>query len=42
MPISYSRGLSGNSAVLLGGNEDAGSYAVRALPSTCSRSIGLI
>ena len=28
MPISYSRGLSGNSAVLLGGNEDAGSYAV--------------
>ena len=28
MPISYSRGLSGNSAVLLGGNEDAGSYSV--------------
>ena len=27
MPISYSRGLNGNSAVLLGGNEDAGSYA---------------
>lgn len=27
-PISYSRGLSGNSAVLLGGNEDAGSYSV--------------
>ena len=26
-PISYSRGLSGNSAVLLGGNEDAGSYS---------------
>jgi hypothetical protein len=28
LPISYSRGLSGNSAVLLGGNEDAGSYSV--------------
>jgi hypothetical protein len=28
MPMSYSRGLNGNSAVLLGGNEDAGSYAV--------------
>ncbi|MCY1391293.1 hypothetical protein D9M71_61310 [compost metagenome] len=27
MPLSYSRGLSGNSAVALGGNEDAGSYA---------------
>lgn len=27
LPISYSRGLSGNSAVLLGGNEDAGSYS---------------
>ncbi|WP_460728874.1 DUF1302 domain-containing protein [Lysobacter rhizosphaerae] len=27
VPISYSRGLSGNSAVLLGGNEDAGSYS---------------
>jgi hypothetical protein len=26
-PVSYSRGLSGNSAVLLGGNEGAGSYA---------------
>jgi hypothetical protein len=28
MPMSYSRGLNGNSAVLLGGNEDADSYAV--------------
>ncbi|MGH8807967.1 MAG: DUF1302 domain-containing protein [Noviherbaspirillum sp.] len=28
MPISYSRGLSGNSAVTSGGNKDAGSYAV--------------
>ena len=28
MPISFSRGLSGNSAVLLGGNEGAGSYSV--------------
>lgn len=28
LPISYSQGLSGNSAVLLGGNEDAGSYSV--------------
>ncbi|HEU5110912.1 MAG TPA: DUF1302 family protein, partial [Micromonosporaceae bacterium] len=28
MPISYSQGISGNSAVLLGGNEDAGSYSV--------------
>jgi hypothetical protein len=28
LPISYSRGLSGNSAVLLGGNEDAGSYSI--------------
>ena len=28
MPISYSHGLSGNSAVLLGGNEGAGSYSV--------------
>ncbi len=27
-PISYSQGLSGNSAVLLGGNEDAGSYSL--------------
>ena len=26
-PISYSRGISGNSAVLLGGNEGAGSYS---------------
>ncbi|WP_375739404.1 DUF1302 domain-containing protein [Pseudomonas boanensis] len=28
MPMSYSVGLSGNSAVASGGNEDAGSYAV--------------
>ncbi|AMO24122.1 DUF1302 domain-containing protein [Ramlibacter solisilvae] len=28
MPLSYSVGLKGNSAVLLGGNEDAGSYSV--------------
>jgi len=28
MPISYSQGLSGNSAVASGGNKDAGSYAV--------------
>lgn len=28
MPLSYSRGLNGNSAVLLGGNEGAGSYSV--------------
>lgn len=28
MPLSYSVGLSGNSAVASGGNEDAGSYAV--------------
>ncbi|UHQ20037.1 DUF1302 domain-containing protein [Lysobacter sp. KIS68-7] len=28
MPISFSRGLSGNSAVLLGGNEGAGSYSI--------------
>ncbi|RJF98521.1 DUF1302 domain-containing protein [Noviherbaspirillum saxi] len=28
MPISYSRGLNGNSAVASGGNEDAGSWAV--------------
>lgn len=28
LPISYSQGLSGNSAVLLGGNEDAGSYSL--------------
>jgi len=28
LPISYSRGLSGNSAVLLGGNEGAGSYSI--------------
>ncbi|MFC5695939.1 DUF1302 domain-containing protein [Pseudomonas sp. GCM10022186] len=28
MPLSYSRGISGNSAVSSGGNEDAGSYAV--------------
>jgi hypothetical protein len=28
MPISYSQGLSGNSAVLLGGNDGAGSYSV--------------
>ena len=27
VPITYSRGLSGNSAVLLGGNEGAGSYS---------------
>ena len=27
-PMSYSRGLSGNSAVFVGGNEDAGNYAV--------------
>lgn len=27
LPVSYSQGLSGNSAVLLGGNEDAGSYS---------------
>jgi len=27
LPITYSRGLYGNSAVLLGGNEDAGSYS---------------
>jgi len=26
-PITYSRGMKGNSAVLLGGNEGAGSYA---------------
>jgi hypothetical protein len=28
LPISYSQGLSGNSAVVLGGNEDAGSYSL--------------
>ena len=28
LPISWSQGLSGNSAVLLGGNEGAGSYSV--------------
>ncbi|MWV17041.1 DUF1302 family protein [Pseudomonas sp. L-22-4S-12] len=28
LPLSYSRGLNGNSAVASGGNEDAGSYAV--------------
>lgn len=28
VPISYSQGISGNSAVLLGGNEGAGSYSV--------------
>ncbi|RKS27310.1 uncharacterized protein DUF1302 [Pseudomonas sp. WPR_5_2] len=28
MPVSYSQGLSGNSAVASGGNKDAGSYAV--------------
>ena len=28
LPISWSQGISGNSAVLLGGNEDAGSYSV--------------
>lgn len=28
MPLSYGRGLSGNSAVQVGGNEGAGSYAV--------------
>ena len=28
LPMSYSRGLSGNSAVILGGNEGAGSYAL--------------
>lgn len=28
LPISWSRGISGNSAVLLGGNEDAGSYSL--------------
>ncbi|QSX76005.1 DUF1302 domain-containing protein [Lysobacter arenosi] len=28
LPISYSQGISGNSAVLLGGNEGAGSYSV--------------
>ena len=28
MPLSYSQGLSGNSAVSSGGNKDAGSYAV--------------
>jgi len=27
-PMSYSRGISGNAAVLLGGNQDAGSYAL--------------
>ena len=28
MPITWSQGISGNSAVLLGGNEGAGSYSV--------------
>ncbi|MCY1280696.1 hypothetical protein D9M68_256570 [compost metagenome] len=28
LPMSYARGLNGNSAVAVGGNEDAGSYAV--------------
>lgn len=28
LPVTYSRGLSGNSAVMMGGNKDAGSYSV--------------
>ena len=36
MPLSWAGGLSGNSAVLSGGNKDDGSYSASASPPTCA------
>jgi hypothetical protein len=37
LPVSYSRGLSGNSPLVFGGNQGLGNYSI-GLGATCSRS----